>query len=109
MKEAIEALAPWPVIQGIVIGLIIAGIGIWAMVRGMREGTSAGPPTLTQVVRVELTDEEKRREWEAFRDIDHLSKNSFEIVRLLEQMVEQQRGILEAVNRFNDNRWNVRQ
>jgi hypothetical protein len=105
MKEVLEALSPWPLVQGLVIGLVIAGIGVWAMVRGLRESSREGPALVAEV-RVEKSDEEKRREWEAFRDLDHIAKNSFELVKLLEQMVTLQRALLEAMNRFNDSRWN---
>jgi hypothetical protein len=89
MEEAVKALAPWPVLQGVVIGLIVAAVGFWAMRRGLQENKRRETATGEALaVRLELADDERKAQWKAHEQLDHLHENSFKIVRLLEQLVE---------------------
>ena len=98
MEELLKALGPWPTVQGIAIGIIVCGIGIWAMKRGLDKSRSNEPDL-----------EEVKAKWELYTQIRHLHENSFVIIKLLERsndMAEQQ---LAALNRSNDARWNKKQ
>jgi hypothetical protein len=96
MKEVLEALAPWPVIQGIVIGLIIAGIGVWAMLRGLQDRQKKPDPGV----------EDLQARWEMQQAIAHMHENSFEIVKLLEKQNDIGERMLAAINRLADSHWN---
>lgn len=98
MEELLKALGPWPLVQGIVIGLIVAAIGTWAIRRGWLDSKKNEPSI-----------EDIKSRWELHRSIGHLDKNSFEIVRLLERSNELTDQLLMAINRLADNRWNAKQ
>ncbi len=103
MEELFKALNPWPQAQGIVIGLAIAGVAFWAVRRGLQDGRKRDAAVVpVQPVKLEHTDEEKRLHWIAHEQLENIEKNSFKMVDLL-------KTIAEAVNRFNDTRWNKRQ
>lgn len=110
MEEILKALAPWPLLEGLVLGMIVAAAGFWAMRRGMLESQrhehSANEP---QNVRLHLTDEERRLQWEFYKQMEHLHENSFAMVKHMEKMVEQQLMTIAAVNRVADGRWNKHQ
>lgn len=97
MKELIEALGPWPTLQGIVIGMIVAGAGVWAILRGL-QGRGREPQL-----------EEAKARWEVHNWLRHIHDNSFQIVDLLERQNDLATQLLAAINRFNDHRWNGRQ
>lgn len=102
MEELLKALAPWPLAQGIVIGLAIAGVGFWAMKRGMQDRKRREEGGDAQHVRVELSDDEKRLQWAAYKQLENIEKNSFTMVKLLGT-------IAEGVNRIADTRFNAGQ
>jgi hypothetical protein len=99
MKELIEALGPWPTVQGIVIGMAIAGAGVWAILKGMRGDDEKD----------QLGIEEMRAKWKFFDQFDHVHGNSFEILTELKKQNELSTRILEVLNRLADHRWNSRQ
>lgn len=100
MKELIEALGPWPMIQGIVIGILVAGVGVWAILKGMRgDDDKDKEPGI----------EEMRAKWKFFDQFDHVHGNSFEIVEQLKHQNNLLAQILAALNRVADHRWNSRQ
>lgn len=99
MEEALKALGPWPMAQGIAIGLIIAALGGWAFQRGLRDRNRDREPSL----------EEAKAKWELYGQIRHIHQNSFEMVKHAEKSNELLAGVLAALNRFNDNRWNKTQ
>lgn len=105
MEEVVKALAPWPVLQGIVIGLLVAAAAFWAMRRGLqenrrREGLDVQP------IRLHLTDDEKKAQWAAYEQLQQICENSFAVKHHLEKMVEGQSLLLAALNRLSDSRWN---
>ena len=97
MKELIEALGPWPTLQGIAIGMIVAGIGVWAILRGL-QGRGREAPL-----------EDAKQRWEEHKWMEHIHENSFEVVKQLERANDLTEQMLAAMNRFNDSRWNIRQ
>ena len=100
MEEVIKALGPWPLIQGMVLGMLVAAAGFWAMRRGMQESRRReSAAEIPQIVKLMLSDDERETQWAFKKQMEHLEKNSFEMTALLQK-------ILEAVNRFNDTRWN---
>ncbi|MBR0687364.1 hypothetical protein JQ594_15640 [Bradyrhizobium manausense] len=119
MEEILKTLAPWPLAQGIIIGFLIAAGGIWAMRRGLQDnnkhsdadGDGSRTVRIKQVVavRVEHTDEEKRWQWEAYKQLGHLETNSFEMAKHAEDSVDLLREILKGINRLADTRFNSRQ
>jgi hypothetical protein len=98
MKELIEALGPWPTLQGVVIGMAVAGIGAWAILRGL-QGDDRKPQQL----------EEAKAKWEAHNWLREIHDNSSLLVDLMQKSNELSTQLLQAINRFNDNRWNGRQ
>jgi hypothetical protein len=98
MEELLKALGPWPLVQGIVIGLIVAAIGAWAIRRGLQDSKKNEPSI-----------EDIKSRWELHRSIGHLDKNSFEIVDLLKRGNELVEQLTAAVNRLADSRWNAKQ
>ncbi len=105
MEEALKALAPWPTAQGILIGIIIAGIGVWVMRRGLQDYRKNEPDV-----------EDIKAKWELQKAMAHIHENSFAIVKLLEKSNElaersneHAEAILAALNRVFDTRWNRKQ
>jgi len=98
MEELLKALAPWPVMQGIAIGIIVAAIGAWAVRRGLQDSKKN-----------ETSIEDIKSKWEMHKAIGHIHENSFEIVKLLERANELGEQQLAALNRMNDLRWNAKQ
>lgn len=111
MEEVLKALAPWPVVQGIGIGMLVAALGFWAIRKGLQEDLrKAGDGSdIARIVRIDLSDEEKRWQWEAYKQLGHLEGNSFQSVKHSEDSVELLREILKSINRLADGRWNGRQ
>jgi hypothetical protein len=97
MKELLEALGPWPTVQGIAIGIIVAGVGIWAMRRGMLDKSK------------DLPLEDVKAKWELYTQIRHIHENSFAMVEQLKRSNDLAEQQLAAVNRANDMRWNKNQ
>lgn len=98
MEDLLKALGPFPVVQGIAIGIIVAAIGAVAIRRGWQDSQKNEPSI-----------EDIKSRWELHRSIGHLDKNSFEIVDLLKrgnEIAEQQAA---AINRLADIRWNAKQ
>jgi hypothetical protein len=98
MEELLKALGPWPTVQGIAIGIIVAGVGIWAMRRGLQDKSRGDPPL-----------EEKRQEWLAYKQLENIEQNSWKIAAALERQVEILTHLHETLNRIFDARWNRRQ
>ena len=117
MKELVEALAPWPLAQGIVIGILVAAAGFWAMRRGLqdrnrREAEQEAQPVRLDLddgalpVRIVLTEDERRLQWAAYQQLHHIEQNSFKIALAGEQLLEATERLTQAVNRGNDIKWN---
>lgn len=101
MDELIKSLGPWPMIQGLVLGMIVAAVGIWAVRRGLQDSRKNLPDGDTL--------EEIRAKWAAYQQIEHIEANSFEIKQLLGKLIEGQVRLHEVLNRIADNRWNRHQ
>lgn len=99
MDKLLEALGPWPLVQGIVIGIIVAAIGAWAIRRGLQDFSKRTEPSIEDI----------KSKWELHRSIGHLDKNSFEIVDLLKRANELAEQQIAAINRLGDSRWNAKQ
>jgi len=108
MEELVKALGPWPMVQGIVIGLFVAAAGFWAIRKGLQDSRKE-TGHVPRVVRIEHTDEEKRWQWEAYKQLGHIEKNSFEIAKHSEDAVELLREVAKGINRMADAYWNSRQ
>lgn len=95
MDELLKALGPWPMVQGIAIGLIVGGLGFYAMRLGLRDRRS-GEPSLDAL----------KAQWAAYEHLDNIHQNSFAIVKNMEKLVEAQLLTMAAINRLSDSRWN---
>lgn len=82
LDELTKALGPWPILQ-LVLGIAVLGAGIYAIVRGSRSDDSA----------------DKRAQWAAYKQLEHIEENTFAIVKTQEKMVE-------VVNRLASVIWN---
>jgi hypothetical protein len=98
MKELLELLGPWPMLQGILLGILVATGAGWAARRGLQAG-STEPKDL----------EEIKAKWKVYEQLDHIHENSFALVKLQEQSNEIGRQIVAALNRLADARWNSQQ
>lgn len=98
MEEVLKALSPWPQAQGILIGLIIAALGVWAFRKGLLDSKKSEPNV-----------EDIKARWELQKAIAHIHDNSFDMVKLQERSNELAEQILAAINRLTDTRWNKRQ
>lgn len=105
MEEILKALSPWPVLQGVLLGLLVAAGGVWAMRRGWLDSKKADSAAPVPVPTVE----DLKLRWEMQKAIGHIAANSFEIVKLLERQNELTEALTAAVNRVFDTRWNTRQ
>lgn len=99
MEELLKALGPWPLVQGIVIGIIVAAIGAWAIRRGLQDFSKKTEPSIEDI----------KSRWEFNKAIEHMHENSFEIVDLLKRGNELAEQNLAATNRLFDTRWNAKQ
>lgn len=98
MEEILKALGPWPVFQGVVIGLMVAAAGAWAIRRGLQDAKKEEPAV-----------EDLKARWELQKAIGHIHENSFDMVKLLERHNELLELVLAAINRLADSRWNSKQ
>ena len=89
MDEVAKALGPWPILQ-MVFGLLVLGLGVWSIIRGIR-----GKEEKSSL-------EDRRAEWEAYKQLENIEQNTFKIVSAQEKIVS-------AVNRLVDVIWNNRQ
>lgn len=101
MEELIKALGPWPMIQGLVLGMIVMAVGFWAIKRGLQDNKK---PRIE-----EESLEEIRARWAAYLQLEHLEDNSFKQIELLGKLVEGQLRLHEVLNRIADTRWNRHQ
>lgn len=86
MDEVTKALGPWPILQ-MVFGLVVLGLGIWSIIRGIRGKEDKD------------SDEDKRAEWKAYNQLSNIEQNTFRIAAAQEKIVE-------SVNRLVDVIWN---
>lgn len=96
MEEILKALSPWPLLEGIVLGCIVAAGAIWAINRGLRDSRN------DRRVNVENDMDRQRAEWAAYEQLRNIEQNTFKIVDTQTRMVD-------AVNRLVDVIWNRRQ
>ena len=82
MEEVIaKTLGPFPVLQ-FLFGVAILGLGIWAVVRGLRGREDKN-----------FLLEDRRAEWAALDQLKNIEENTFKIV-------ETQRELTNAINRL---------
>lgn len=98
MDEILKALAPWPMLQGIMLGLLVAAGGAWAMKRGFQDSKKTEPSV-----------EDLQARWEMQKALAHIHENSFVIVDLLKKQNDLAERMLAALNRIGDNLFNIRQ
>lgn len=101
MKELLEALTPYPLVLGVVLGLLVAGAAAYAIRLGMRDNQKKQESQLDM--------DELRARWAVYTQLEHMHENSFAMVKLLEKLLETQTAILAATNRAADRRWNIGQ
>ncbi len=87
-EEIAKALGPWPILQ-VIFGLLVFGIGAWAVFRGVTGKEDRADP------------DDQRELWEAYnqlRDIEHSMR----------ELVKSNQKILEAVQHLTSVIWNRR-
>ena len=82
MEEITKALGPWPLLQ-FVFGVVVLGLGIWSIMRGLRGKEEKPFQSL----------EDKRAEWAVMEQIKNIEENSF-------KLVDGQRQLTDAINRL---------
>ena len=93
MKDLIDALGPWPALQGIIIGLMVAGVGIWAL----RKGFLADPESAKDK-------DDGRDQWEAYRQLSNIEQNSWHIRTALEKLAETAKDVEAAILNLSRNK-----
>lgn len=95
MEEVIsKALGPFPMLQ-FFFGISVLGLGIWAVVRGLR-----GKEKENYHV------EDKRAEWEAYNQLQNIEENSFKTVEHLKTQNELHRQYIEQLKALTSAIWN---
>lgn len=89
LDEFSKALAPWPFLQW-VFGILIMVGGIVGIIKGTQKSKEAPAMPATS-----NSFEDKRAEWEAYRQLENIEKNSFEGVEISKRLVD-------LMNRQND-------
>lgn len=84
-------------VQGMVLGLIVAAAGFWAMRRGLQDSRKNNEV------------EDIRARWELQKAIGNIHENSFDMVKQLERANELTEQMIMALNRLADHRWNSNQ
>src|SRR5258708_21915445 len=92
MEKLLEALAPWPTMQGAAIGIAVAAIGIWAMRLGLQ-----GSGKDHQL-------EDVKAKWELYGQIRHIHQNSFDMVKELQPSNDPPERLLAPLTPLNDTR-----
>lgn len=82
LEEIGKVLGPWPILQ-FMFGVAVLGFGVYMIVRGQSSKKH------------DILIEDKRAEWKAHENLDHIAENSFKIV-------ENQRRIEEKMNYLGD-------
>ena len=99
MEELLKALGPWPTLQGLALGLVIAAIAGWAIRRGMQDSRRRDEPDI----------EEEIRQREAYGHLKDLAEGISELIDLSRKLNENIVAHHAALNRILDTRWNRHQ
>ena len=86
LEEFTKLLGPLPFFQ-ILLGLLVFGAGVWAIVRGITGKDDK---------------DEQRDRWEAYNRLESIDRN-------LEQLVHYNRKLVEAIQQLASVLWNERQ
>jgi hypothetical protein len=97
MEEVMKMLGPWPVLQ-FMFGLAVLGGGVWAIIRGSQKKDEK-PPML----------EDRRAEWEAYRQLENLETNSFKQVELLSRILDRMQQNADQLSALAAAIWNKKQ
>lgn len=93
-EEVTKLLGPFPILQ-LLFGLIILGFGAFMIVRGAREKSEG---------KIQL--EDKRLEWLAYEHLRNVEENSFKMVELQKQTLEQLRHLEDQMKALASAIWN---
>lgn len=91
-----KMLGPWPVLQ-FIFGLAILGGGIFMIIKGTQKG---GEPKITPQV------EDQRDRWRAYEHLRNIEENSFKMVALMQQLLEEQRRLEDQLKALAAAIWN---
>lgn len=91
LEEISKALAPWPLLQYTFTVILVIG-GIYAIMRGLNKGRETPQQD---------SYEDKKSEWAAYKQLEHIEENTFRLVVLQEKTIE-------AINHLTDAIWNGR-
>jgi len=92
--EVMKMLGPWPILQ-FMFGTAVLGFGVFMIIRGL-SGKGDG--------KVQL--EDKRAEWLAYEHLRNIEENSFKMVELQRQQLEQYRALIEQLKALSSAIWN---
>jgi hypothetical protein len=94
MEEITKALGPWPFLQ-FVFGVVVLGLGVWSISRGLKGKEEKS-----------FQIEDKRAEWAAYDQLKNIEENTFKMVENQKILGENQKSIVESVNRLTSVLWN---
>lgn len=89
-----KMLGPWPILQ-FMFGISVLGGGVWMIIRGTQK-KDGGPPIL----------EDKRAEWLAYEHLRNIEENSFKMVELQKQLLDQERRLEDQLKSLSAAIWN---
>ncbi len=87
-EEFVKILGPWPILQ-VIFGLLVFGVGVWFIVRGITGKESRSDP------------DDQREVWEAYNQLQSIERNINELVKIDQK-------ILEAIQHLTSVMWNRR-
>ncbi len=93
MEEVVKLLGPWPVLQ-FMFGISVLGFGVFMIVKGL--GKRDEPVQI----------EDKRAEWLAYEHLRNIEENSFKLVELHKQLLDQLRHTEEQLKALSAAIWN---
>lgn len=88
-----KLLGPWPILQ-FMFGISVLGFGVYMIVKGLAKKDSP----------IQL--EDKRSEWMAYEHLRNVEENSFKMVELQRQTLEQMRHLEEQLKALAAAIWN---
>jgi len=86
-SEIAKALGPWPILQ-LFFGLLVLGLGVLAIMRGLKGKEPPLPNTHAA--------EDLRAVWEAYNQLENIETNSWKMVELLTKLLEIQSHMLRG-------------
>lgn len=94
-----KLLGPWPILQ-FMFGISVLGGGVWMIIRGQKKNEEAKPTAAL---------EDKRAEWAAYQQLEHIEQNSFRQVELLAKILDRMQNNADQMKALSAAIWNKKE